>query len=313
MKPAIFAVLTSIVGVSLLCCGSNAAVSLPPAAGHPEGGVVGGDSGGDAACPSVDTPIVAGTVDEPEVNETSGIVASAVNDGVYWVHNDSGDTARAFALNNHGKLLATLAFDTVKPRDIEDVAIEDDSAGRSFLYFGDIGDNQEHRTEVTIHRVAEPKLTGGTAQLTVVSEKMTVIYPDGPHNAETLLFDPSTKDLLIATKKAGGPSAIHRVGRFAAGTKVTTEKIATVDIDLATGGEISRDGRLVAIRNYSTSVFVWVRAPGEGVAAALSRPPCTLPLASEKQGEAFAFLTGGKGYVTISEGGSPELHVSFFQ
>lgn len=215
-------------------------------------------------------------------------------------------------MNSQGKLLATLAFDTAKPRDIEDIAVEDDSPGRSFLYFGDIGDNQGSRTELTIHRVAEPKLTGGTAQLTAISEKMTVSYPDRQHNAETLLFDPSTKDLLIATKKPGGPSAIHRVGRFAAGTKVTTEEIATVDIDLATGGEISRDGRLVAIRNYSTSVFVWVRAPGEGVAAALSRPPCKLPLAPEKQGEAFAFLTGGKGYVTISEGPSPELHVNLF-
>ena len=52
------------------------------------------------------------------------------------------------------------------------------------------------------------------------SEKMTVVYADGPHDAETLLFDPSTKELLIATKSIGSGSAVHRVGPVAAGQKV---------------------------------------------------------------------------------------------
>ena len=38
-----------------------------------------------------------------------------------------------------------------------------------------------------------------------------------------------------------------------ANTKIVTEKIATVAIDFATGGDISRDGHLIAIRNLTTS------------------------------------------------------------
>ncbi len=310
--------------VVVVACGASS-LTPAPGGGAPDGGTLaedggtggvggGGEDGGvpAGACPSAGKTAAAGKVDASEVDEASGIAASARNQGVFWVHNDSGDSARAFALGPDGKLLATLAFDGNQPRDIEDMAIEDDGAGASFLYFGDIGDNDEVREEIVIHRVAEPKL-GGDAKLSATSEKMTVTYADGAHNAETLLFDPATKDLLVATKKLGGPSAIHRIGPFAAGQKVKTEKIAEVDVDLATGGEISRDGRLIAIRNYGRSAFVWMRGPGESVADAMKRTPCKLPVATEQQGEAFAFLPDGKGYVTISEGASPELHVTPLQ
>lgn len=65
------------------------------------------------------------------------------------MHDDSGDVARAFAVSSEGKLLTTLSFDTAMPLDIEDMAIEDESPGRSFLYFGDIGDNGLVRKQVT--------------------------------------------------------------------------------------------------------------------------------------------------------------------
>ena len=120
-------------------------------------------------------------------------------------------------------------------------------------------------------------------------------------------------DLFIATKVLGGPSAIHRVGAFSAGQTVTTEKIAEVAIDFATGGAISRDGNIIGIRNYSPSAFLWIRRPGETLAAALARPPCKAPLANELQGESLAFQIGNTGFVTISEGKNPELHVTPFE
>lgn len=265
----------------------------------------------DGVCPTYGTPTTLATLGSAAIVESSGLAASSLNAGVYWVHNDSGDVARAFAVSSEGKLLTILSFDTAMPTDIEDMAIEDESPGQSFLYFGDIGDNNAVRKELTIHRVAEPKVDQAT--ITTPSEKMTVVYPDGAHNAETLLFDPLTKDLLIATKVAGGPSAIHRIGAFSAGQTVTTQKIAEVAIDFATGGEISRDGRIIGIRNYSPSAFLWIRLPGESLAAALARPPCKAPLANELQGESLAFQVGNRGFVTISEGKNPELHVTPFE
>ncbi len=263
-------------------------------------------------CPKVGKPKTSGEVAAAAVDETSGIAVSSINDKTYWLHNDSGDSARAFAVTDTGTLRATVNFDTVKPNDIEDMAIED-AGSVSYLYFGDIGDNAVARKSLTIHRVTEPKLGSGEATLDVTSEKMTVTYVDGPHNAETLLFDPTEKALLIATKVPGGPSAIHRIGKFVAGGKAVTEKIAEVAIDLATGGEISRDGSLIAIRNYSNEGFLWRRAKGQDLAAALAAKPCKVPIGVEAQGETFAFLTDGSGYVTVSEGVNPALHVALFE
>jgi len=303
--------------VALFACGSIEAPAPAPAASNATS--TPGDSpttdaplaaAAGAACPRPGAATVPGSIATDEVDEASGIVASTRNPDVYWVHNDSGDTARAFALSSTGKLRATLKFDTAAAIDIEDMALEDSPAG-SFLYFGDIGDNAVARPSVTIHRVAEPTLTEtDPVKLTVVSEKMTVKYFDAPHNAETLLFDPATKDLLIVTKVTFGKAQVHRVGPFAAGTTRTTTKIASIPVAVATGGDISRDGKLIAVRNYGTSAFVWTRAPGEDLAAAFARASCSVPVAAEDQGEAFAFLPDTRSYVTVSEGASQPLHLT---
>ena len=308
MTRAFLAVLGA--AATVVCC-SSATVAPAPGPAGAETPPPGDARANDGACPTYGTPTTLATLEVDAINESSGLAASSLNAGVYWVHNDSGDAARAFAVSSEGKLLTTLSFDTAMPSDIEDMAIEDESPQRSFLYFGDIGDNGLVRKALTIHRVAEPKV--GQAAITTPSEKMTFVYPDGAHNAETLLFDPLTKDLLVATKVEGGPSAIHRIGAFSAGQTVTTEKIAEVAIDLATGGEISRDGRIIGIRNYSPNAFLWIRLPGESLAAALARPPCKAPLANELQGESLAFQPGNAGFVTISEGKNPELHVTPFE
>lgn len=291
----------------LVACSSS---SAGPAA---DAGASGNDAGAaaGAGCPNVARSSDGPTIHDADVTEASGIAQSSVNPGVFWIHNDSGDTARAFAIGADGAVLTKITFDAAKPTDIEDIAIENVDGGGSNLYLGDIGDNDLVRKQVVIHRIAEPKLDG-TATLTVKSEKMRVTYPDGPHNAETLLFDHTTKDLYIVTKTAS-TSDVHRVGPFKANGTVTTEKVATLDIVLATGGEISRDGSRIAIRNYTLKGLVWPRQSGESIADAFARPPCTIPIAEETQGEAFAFSPDGKSFATISEGTTPTIHLGFFE
>jgi len=316
ITPLVLTALTAVTCLALVRCSSTTITKAAPTteqeAGTDEGaGIVDTDAATATACPATQKSKVLATLQPAAINEASGIGASTKNPGIFWLHNDSGDTARTFAIDSKGALRATVAFDTTMPTDIEDMAID---SANSFLYFGDIGDNNEVRTSLTIHRVAEPALGSGAAEsLTITSEKMTVVYPDGAHNAETLLFDPIDKVLVIFTKKLGGPSAFHRIGAFAAGTKATTEKIAEFTIDLATGGEISRDGKSIAIRNYSKEGYLWVRDPSEPLAQALAKPPCKIPISAETQGEAFDFLPDGTGYVTTSEGASAPLNVTLFQ
>lgn len=309
--------LTAVTSLTLVRCTTttNTVVVKPNQDGGEEedGAIPEEDGEAPSNCPAFEPAKTLATVKSADVTEASGIAASSKNPGVFWVHNDSGDSARVFAVGSDGELKATLAFDTAKPSDIEDIALEVDG-DNSYLYLGDIGDNAEARTSLTIHRVAEPKLGDGAAQvLTATSEKMTVVYADGAHNAETLLFDPIDKELLIFTKVSGKPAAFHRIGKFAAGTKVTTEKIADFTFTLATGGEISRDGKYVAVRGYQKSGYLWTRGEGEALAAALVKKPCPIPIPDVGQGEALDFLPDGSGYVTMVEGTSSPIKLTSFK
>ncbi|NLT76895.1 MAG: hypothetical protein GXX98_10255, partial [Planctomycetes bacterium] len=67
--------------------------------------------------------VEAGIVRTPLIQEASGLVASRKNPGVLWVHNDSGDTARVFAIDTRGNLLGVCSVTGAKARDWEDIAI----------------------------------------------------------------------------------------------------------------------------------------------------------------------------------------------
>src|SRR4051794_31240901 len=52
-----------------------------------------------------------GTVTDPAIDEASGIAASRANPGRWWVHNDSGDSARFFLIDHAAKVTATVDVD----------------------------------------------------------------------------------------------------------------------------------------------------------------------------------------------------------
>lgn len=277
--------------------------------GHHDGRGIGEDEAS-LRCPVVSSRGRFGPVASSHVREASGIAASALHKNVFWTHNDSGDRARAFALRHDGAVALTVRFGPIAPTDIEDIAIEDVNPQSSNLYFADIGDNAQVRANVAIYRVAEPSHLEGE-QRDLRAERMTVRYEDGARNAETLLFDPRTKNLYIATKKKGGPARVYRVGPFVPSGRVVATLVTSVNVSLATGGDISRDGRFIALRT-TTDAYVWPRRSGETLEEALARPPCPMAVAPEPQGEAFAFFADGSGFVTLSEGESQPMHFARF-
>jgi hypothetical protein len=90
------------------------------------------------------------------------------------------------------------------------------------------------------------------------------------------------------------------------------ENVAQIDLGgaalpgspLATGGDISADGSLVAIRTYA-GAYGWRRTPSATIAEAFATDPCPLPTVAEPQGEALAISPTG--FFTISEGGTPPI------
>jgi len=251
--------------------------------------------------------IALGTVEDSNLKEISGIVASVKNPGCFWVHNDSGDDARIFLINSTGKLVATVYLDRIDNRDWEDITIGPGPVdGETYIYVADIGDNNSVNILKYIYRFKEPTInTQFLAQYATLERNtidvITFQYYDGNRDAEILMIDPLTKDLYVVTKRETSVY-IYSLAYPQSTTATFLVKKASVTLPfrMTCGGDISANGKEILIKNL-TNVFYWKLAEGETIIGALSRKATILPYIEEPQGEAIGWLRDGTGYVTLSE------------
>jgi hypothetical protein len=291
--------------------GSNAP-QLVVVTGTPE------SSGGNAVAAACSGELIAangGRLTDSKLKEISGIDNGSVNPNLYWVHNDSGDSARVFAVNPSGATQRVYNLSGASAVDWEDIGVgPGPQAGASYLYLADIGDNATSRSEIVVYRVLEPTVTpGSTTSLSGVGA-LRLRYPDGAHNAESFLVDPVTGELFIIEKTAqGGTARIYRApANLAAGSLTTLTLVGSLALpsgatNLVTGADLSADGSQIAVRTYA-AVLLWNRASGTSIAEALASAPCAGPVPPESKGEAVAFRSDGRGYVTVGEGTNQVMH-----
>jgi len=199
-------------------------------------------------------------------------------------------------------------------RDWEDIAAGPGPVpDRSYLYIGDIGDNLEDQQQVTVYRVAEPAVPppqGPTSRsapaVTDPAEALPLRFPDGPHNAEALLVHPQTGDVYVVTK---GPAPAVYVARapLQTGANNRLTRLAVLPLGdsdsrspLVTGGDISPDGRRVALCTYEDG-YEWEARPGEPFDTAWQQRPGRFPLGFRAVGEGIAYRLDGKALLTTSE------------
>ena len=256
---------------------------------------------------------ISGTLNSKQMDEISGIAASSINPDTYYVHNDSGDTSRFFSIDSKGKLKTTIYFNGDKKKrfgvqDCEDIAVgPGPKKGKSYVYLGDIGDNNNWRKYITVYRFQES--TAWTADTTThaIPVAIHLRYPDGPKDAETLMVDPVEKLMYIVTKRGDSVGVYTSPLKFTANDTLTLTKRATLffagfkPFKWITAGDISKDGQQIILRSYE-KVYYWRRQPTEHAWDAMVRKPKELPYTAEKQGEAIGFTPDGKGYYTTSEG-----------
>lgn len=239
---------------------------------------------------------------DPRITEASGIAVAQRTRDVVFVQNDSGDSARFFAVDERsGATLATIRVRGARNRDWEDLATEPDAAGTPSVWLADIGDNDAQRSDVQVYRVAEPRLTGRRGRIAVgPAQVWRLRYPDGPHDAESLAVTPHGTGYVV-TKSVLGSSGVYRMPAEPSPRVATMRRVGTVSFLpsgghtpfgisgdlLATGAAVSRDGRLLAIRTYGAA-YVW-RVGAGGVTAALQRAPRRVALPSQPQGEGVTF------------------------
>ncbi len=245
-----------------------------------------------------------GPLENPHIDEASGLAASRVNPELLWVHNDSGKKARLFAINTRGANVATFFLPGTRYRDWEDIAVgPGPDSTQSYIYVGDIGDNDAKYDTKYIYRFPEPLLSQVRIPLADTIRSVEVIafrYPDGRRDAETLLVDPLSRDLFIVSKREE-QARVYRLPYPQSTAEVTTaQKVATLSFSGMVGGDISPSGGEILLKNYDT-VFYWKRDPEQAVAAALQVEPLVVPYVLEPQGEAICWDYLGLGYFTTSE------------
>jgi len=228
---------------------------------------------------------------DTQIDESSGLGTSSYGDGIVYTHNDSGDTARFFAVNSSGATVAIYTLKGATAHDWEDMDTGTDASDKPVLYFGDIGDNSAKRTEIDVYQVPEPR--GPSANVPWIRYRFA--YPDGPHNAETLMVDPHTHRIFIASKAAIGDGLLYEAPAVLSTTAMNELAIVvpqrTVPM-LTTSGDISPDGKLMVLLTYFAAYW------SAGVNGELHEFPVT----EQRQDEAIAFTRDGKSVLVGSEG-----------
>jgi hypothetical protein len=246
-----------------------------------------------------------GQIQSKSLDEISGMAVSRRNPGVFWVHNDSGDKARIYAIDVRGRLLTTFLVAGAKARDWEDIAVgPGPERNESYLYIADIGDNKATQKTVTVYRVPEPTVSLTkplSVDRTARTDVIVLTYPDRPRDAETLFVDPLTRDLYIISKREMSNRLYRAPYPQSTEKAMELEFKATLSIGYAVGGDMSSDGRFAVVRSALGAVM-YERTDNAPLWEAFKKKPVAIPVKFEPQGETIAFDIEGRGYYTVSEG-----------
>ncbi|GAB3672186.1 hypothetical protein [Saccharopolyspora tripterygii] len=251
-------------------------------------------------------PVELCTVEDSELSELSGLVSDGSS---WWAVGDSGSAVRAFELDPRTCEIRSQRVGDNDPYDVEDLALAPDGA----LWLADTGDNRHKRKDVALHVLP----AGGGSAIYRMS------YPDSPHDAEALLLDRAGVPYVV-TKEPLGWAGVYRPAQpLDPQRTVPMERVGSVSLRttktpggpldgsmgsvLVTGGSVSSDGTLVALRTY-TEAYVY-RSPNGDVLEALKSEPVRIPLPDEEQGEAIAWEPGGS-LLSGSEGNEAVRRIS---
>lgn len=250
----------------VLLAGPAAAEETPsptdPAATEPAPGV-----------PEVDSEEFFTFVDD-RIVESSGL--AVVND-LFVTINDSGGGTRIFVVNPEtGNTIGVVRWEKAA-YDFEALA----PAGHNEVWVGDVGDNNNGRETIWLHRV--PVRSG---RQKVEAESYELDYPDGRHNAEGLLRHPQTGQVFVVSKDPV-VGRIYAVPEDPSTDEVNRMRGVGAVLGLATGGAFFPNGKHVMIRGYSNAIIYTWPDLEEVAEVKLPHQPQGEALAIDDDGEIF--------------------------
>lgn len=262
-------------------------------------------------------PEMAGMLTEEAISEVSGLAASRQHAGLFWSHNDGGNRNELYAIDQTGQRRATLILRDIKNLDWEDLATFERD-GKYYLLLADTGDNGGIRDQLQLIAIEEPAVLR-PKQTVDVAWVQRFRWPDGARDCEAMAVDARRNEVLLISKKRVPPE-LFRLPLRGSDTVETAELLgylqgieqpSSTDLQAnpvygryrsqITGADISPNGRVLTVLNYS-SLYFYVRSPDvDWRTAATTRPPSRLALPWLPQAEAVAFAADGTSVLIASE------------
>lgn len=244
-----------------------------------------------------------------KVAESSGIAASRRRPGVFWTHNDSGNSAHIYAFDTKGSDLGLFSISGAAAQDWEDIA-SFSVDGKSYLLIADTGDNVARRASCSLVIVEEPELPETGQRVSGVAKlvrTVTFSCEDGAGDCEAVAVTPGGKTAYLIKKVFGLTSPVYElpleekpVGPLVA------KRVAAVPIQIVTAMDMSAEGSRCIVLTYGPA-FEFTRTENEGWKDAFSRKPARIGMPLRKQEEAICYGADDRTLYVTSEGASCPL------
>jgi len=245
-------------------------------------------------------------IDFDQITESSGLVKSRKYSGVYWTHNDSGDSARIFAITEIGKIIKPKWFkgkytgiEIIDATNIDWEDIATDSEGN--LVIGDFGNNWSFRQDLCLYVIKEPNpyetLKAG------IIKKINFKYPDQTEypskekvfDAEAL-FAKNGRYYILTKNHANKKTKLYVLDTIDYNSVNELKLIGTFHVSGAvTGADLSGDGRRLVVLTYNS---VWLFKTDKDTDDYFKGKIYRFKFKPEKQFEAISF---NKDEVMISD------------
>lgn len=237
-----------------------------------------------------------------QVEETSGIEETGKNE--IWTFNDSGGTAQLFKTDTLGNILKIVDINGAWNRDWEDIAKDDNGN----FYIGNIGNNSNSETDLTIFKIPNPDLASGNS---VEANVIYFSYPDQYNfppaddkrnfDCEALVWYEGYLYLCSKNRTAPFDGITHLYRLPDEPGTYTAEKISSFDTDgndtftyWITAADISPDGSKFALLS-SDKMWIFYDFSGDDF---FSGSSIQINFPSSTQKEAMCFVSNSEVYIT---------------
>ena len=268
-----------------------------------------------------------GTLEDPALDEASGLARSQHDPDLLWIINDGGAKPRIHATDRHGASRGMVSVAGARNVDWEDLA-SFRWRGAPYLLIADIGDNDARRDMLSLYVIEEPYLKSASAVKVEPKWRIDFTYPNGARDAEAIAVDAANERVFVLTKR-DIPAVLYELPLVPRGDDIlTATRVGTIvslpaprrqDVEYAplskdwhwqpTAMDIAADNLAALIMTYR-AVYVYRRNVDDAWFAALSRRPLVIDIRGYRDAEAAVFSADGESiFVTVEQQHAPLLRI----